>query len=176
MDNTFGILAEFENPGKLLSAVKKTRDSGYITVESYSPFPIHGMDAAMQLKDSPVGWIVFWGGAFGLLVGFGLQTWVATSAYKLTISGKPFFSYPAFIPVTFELMVLFAAFGAFFGNFILNGLPKFYHSLFKSKNFASATSHGFFMSIESSDKNYDLDKTVSFVKELGGENIEILEK
>ena len=156
-------------------AVSEIKKAGYKTVESYSPFPIHGMDKAMGLKESKMGWIVLGGGVTGLSLGFGLQTWVSTAAYKMTISGKPFFSYQAFVPVTFELMVLLAAFGAFFGMFIMNNLPKQHHPLFNSENFKTVTSHGFFISIEENDVQFHENKTVDFLKKLGGKNVEIIE-
>ena len=108
------ILAEFKNPHDLLTAAKSLTKNGYKSFDSYSPFPIHGMDDAMNLKPSILGWIVFLGGSFGLIGGFGMQVFMSLD-YKIIISGKPFASYPAFIPVTFELMILFSAFAAVFG-------------------------------------------------------------
>ena len=124
------VLAEFDSPKSLYHVAQKVRDEGYTKWDAFSPFPIHGMDGAMGLKESILGWIVVIGGAVGLSFGFGLQTWVATTAYKIIVSGKPLFSYQAFVPVTFELMVLFSAFAAVFGMFILNRLPQHYHPLF----------------------------------------------
>ncbi len=173
--SVFGILAEFKTPGALLEAAKATQLDGFQDYDAYSPFPIHGMDDAMALKGSKLGWIVICGGAFGLSLGLGLQTWIATTAYPLIISGKPLFSYQAFVPVTFEIMILFSAFCAVFGMFSLNKLPKHYHPLFKSKNFAKVTSHGFFIGIEASDKKFDATSTTAFLKKLGGENIEVIE-
>ena len=120
----FGTLAEFDSPKSLMHAAEAVRDAGYKKFDVYSPFPIHGMDDAMGLRPSIMGWLVLGGGITGLLAGFGIQTWVSIFGYKLIISGKPFFSYQAFIPVTFELMVLLSAFGAVFGMFILNKLPE----------------------------------------------------
>lgn len=171
-----GIIAEFKDPGALLKAAEATQAAGYKHYDAYSPFPIHGMDDAMGLGQSKLGWIVLCGGAFGLSLGFGLQTWVATTAYKLVISNKPLFSFQAFIPVTFELMVLFSAFCAVFGMFALNKLPEFYHPFFKSNNFRKATSHGFFIGIESHDPQFDQAKVETFLKGLGGDSIEVIEE
>ncbi|RAP32755.1 DUF3341 domain-containing protein [Candidatus Marinamargulisbacteria bacterium SCGC AG-410-N11] len=173
-ENCFGILAEFKSPHDLLSAAEKLRGKGYKNFDAYSPFPIHGMDEATGIKPSILGWIVLVGGALGLSAGFGLQTWVSTSAYKIIVSGKPLFSYQAFVPVTFELMVLFAAFFTVFGMFALNKLPMHYHPLLKSKNFESVTSHGYFIAIESSDPQFNSAENVLI--EVGGSNIEKIEE
>jgi hypothetical protein len=161
------ILIEFENPGHLLKGAKLFTDAGFLTVESYSAFPIHGMDDAMKLKPSKLPWIVLCGGIFGLSGGFLLQTWVSVVAYPIVISGKPYFSYPAFIPVSFELMVLFSAFATVFGMFALIKLPEHYHRLFKSSKFRTATSHGFFLSIDSNDPKYDEASIQKLIESVG---------
>jgi hypothetical protein len=173
--SVYGIIAEFKNPGDLLKAAKATQTEGFKKYDAFSPFPIHGMDDAMSLEGSKLGWIVLCGGAFGLSLGLGLQAWVATTAYPLVISGKPLFSYQAFVPVTFELMILFSAFSAVFGMFALNKLPEHYHPLFTSKNFAKVTSHGFFIGIEANDEKFDVKASADFLKKIGGENIEVIE-
>tara|TARA_B100001113_G_scaffold345564_1_gene335348 strand:- start:846 stop:1418 length:573 start_codon:yes stop_codon:yes gene_type:complete len=170
----FGVLAEFESPSALIKAAEKVRDQGYQYFDVFSPFPIHGMDDAMGLKPSKLPWIVFLGGAFGLSFGFGLQTWVSTTAYKLVISGKPLFSYQAFIPVTFELMVLFSAFATVFGMFALNRLPQHYHPLFTVDSFSKVTSHGFFLMIESHSDNFECSEVQRELKSYGAHNIEIV--
>jgi hypothetical protein len=175
MSNLFGVLAEFDSPKSLFHAAEKVRDAGYSKWDTFSPFPVHGMDRAMGLKESILGWIVAIGGATGLLVGFGLQTWVATTAYKIIVSGKPLFSYQAFIPVTFELMVLFSAFSAVFGMFILNRLPQHYHPLFNNPRFSTATSHGFFIAIEAIDPKFNQSDVEQFMKSSGAIHTEIVE-
>ena len=171
----YGAIVEFKDPKGLVEAAKKVKGAGYRRFETYSAFPIHGMDDAMGLKATPLGWIVLCGGALGALTAFTLQTWVATSAYKLVISGKPLFSYQAFVPVTFELMVLFSAFAAVFGMLILNRLPQLYHPLFKSDRFLTATSHGFFLSIEASDDLFHSERTIAFLNSLGGVAVEVID-
>lgn len=171
-----GVLVEFSSPADVYHAAETLRDAGYKNFEVYSPFPIHGMDQAMGLKPSPLGWIVLCGGAFGLMAGIGLQTWVATTAYRLVISGKPFFSYPAFVPVTFELMVLFSAFSAVFGMLYLNKLPQHFFSYFKSKNIRRATSHGFFISVDSVDPLFNQETISQFLSAQGGKNVEFIEE
>ena len=169
------ILAEFNTPYDLIHAAEKVRDKGIKKFDTYSPFPIHGMDDAMGLKDSNLDFIVLCGGAIGASIGLGLQIWVSHIAYPLLISGKDTLSIPAFIPVTFELMILLAAFATVFGMFAINKLPMLYHRLFKSKNFLKVTSHGFFITIESTEPTFDINKTKEFLVEIGGKNIEVLE-
>ncbi len=168
------MIAEFKAPNELLHAAEKIRDFGIKDFDTHSPFPIHGMDDAMGLKDSNLDFIVLCGGAVGATFGLGLQSWVSHVAYPMLISGKDTLSIPAFIPVTFELMILFSAFSAVFGMFVFNKLPTFYHRLFKSNNFLKVTSHGFFVSINANDKKYDYDSTKHFLKEIGGKNIEVV--
>jgi len=168
MSGNVFVLAEFDSPQSLYKAAKKVRDKGIKAFDVFSPFPIHGMDDAMGLKPSILPWLSLTGGIIGLTVGFCLQAWVATTAYPLVISGKPLFSYQAFVPVTFELMVLIAAFFTVFGMFKLNGLPQPYHPLFKSKNFTKVTTDGFFLAIESEN----VEETTQFIETLGGTNVE----
>ncbi len=173
--NVHGVMAEFKGPREIMQAAEHFRDAGYKDFEVYTPFPVHGMDRAMGLKPSKLAWFVLCGGATGLAFGLTLQTWVATSAYKLTISGKPFFSYQAFVPVCFELMVLFSAFTAVFGMLIMNGLPRWYHSVFKHSTFHKASSHGFFLCIEARDKKFDQQASIDLLQGLGATNIEVVE-
>ena len=165
------VLAEFENPSKLLHAAEHLRDLGLKNFETYSPFPIHGMDAAMGLGQSHLGWIVLAGGTAGLAGGFGLQTWVSVSAYKITYSGKPLFSYQAFIPVTFEIMVLLSAFAAVFGMLALNKLPEWHHKIFKSHKINRATSDGFFLSIDTDNE----EEAKQLLENLDGKDIQVIE-
>ena len=167
-----GILAEFSNPKETINAVEKLREKGYKKMETYSPFPIHGMDKAMEVPDSKLGWIVFCMAAIGLFVGIGLQGWSAVIDYPYMVSGKPFFSWQAFIPITFELTILFGAFAAVFGMLFINKLPMLYHPLFQSKNFNKATNDGFFIYIESVDKNFAQEKTKNDLEQIGGKSIE----
>ncbi len=171
---THGIVAAFDNPAALIDAAKRTRDAGYRHFDCHSPFPIHGMDEAMGLRRSPVGYIVGGMAALGAAVGFALQTWVTTSAYPLVISGKPHFSWQAYIIITFALFVLFGALGAVFGMFRLNRLPRLHHPLFFSEQLAKASDDGFLISIEAADARFDETQTRSFLASIGGTHIEIV--
>ncbi len=172
----FGMLAEFANPKVLLDAAKALRQAGYEKFDTHSPFPVHGMDRAMGLGDSKLGWLVMFSAIIGGAGIFVLQAWAAMVAYPIITSGKPLLSTEAFIPTTFELIVLSAGFAAVFGMLALNKLPLFYHPVFKSKHFHKASTHGFFVSIEADDTQFEALKTRVFLEKLGGTNIELLEK
>jgi hypothetical protein len=147
----YGILAEYETPADLYHACEKVRDAGYGAWDAHTPFPVHGLERAMGLRPSIVPWIVCVMGFSGAALGFLLQWWTSAVDYPLIISGKPFNSYPAFVPVTFELGILLGSFGAVFGMFGLNKLPTLYHSVFNSRRFARCTDDRFFISIEARD-------------------------
>jgi len=170
-----GLLAEFENPSALLRAAARMRDSGYRKFDCHSPFPIHGMDEAMGLKRSPLGYIVFVAAAIGLSAGVLLEWWTSTVAYPLVISGKPFFSYQAYGPVAFAVMVLTSSFTALIGMLVLNRLPRYYHNLFHAKNFGRITNDGFFISVEKDDLNFDLNTTRNILTEAGATSVEVVQ-
>jgi hypothetical protein len=171
----YGILAEFATPSDLYHACERVRDAGFTRWDAHSPFPVHGLAGAMGLRRSPLPWIVLGMGLMGAALGFGLQTWVHTSAYPLVISGKPYFSWPAYIPITFEVGVLFGALGAVFGMLGLNRLPMHYHPLFRSKVFERVTDDTFFISIESWDPRFDQSATAKLLESLGARSVELVE-
>ncbi|MDG2265330.1 MAG: DUF3341 domain-containing protein [Candidatus Marinamargulisbacteria bacterium] len=167
----YGVMAAFDSPDSLIFASKSVVKAGYCKFDTYTPFPVHGIEKAMNLKPSPLPWLVLCGGLFGASAGFGLQTWVSIKGYALVISGKPLFSYQAFVPVTFELMILFSAFAAVFGMFAINKLPQFYHPVFTQKCFESVTTDGFFLMIECADPQFDLAAVHQLLEKQGGFNI-----
>lgn len=173
---TYGLLAEFASPADLYRACERVRDEGFTRWDAHTPFPVHGLDRAMGLGRSPLPWIVLGLGLTGAVVGFLLQWWVHTTAYPLVISGKPFNAWPAFIPITFEVAVLFAAMGAVFGMLALNRLPMHHHPLFRSKVFERVTDDGFFISIESWDPRFDPSATRTLLESLGARHVELLER
>ena len=175
-NNIFGTLAEFENPLDLLKAAEKVRDAGYKNFDCHSPFPIHGMDEAMGLSRSPLGWIVGISALIGGSFAIWLQWWTGVVAYPLVIAGKPFFSYQAYLPVGFGLAVLFGAFAAFIGMLALNKLPQPWHPVFFSDRFEKMSNDGFFISIESDDVKYDSSATLEFLKQIGASQVEILKE
>jgi hypothetical protein len=173
----YGLMAEFEDPTALVAAARRTYDAGYRRFDSYSPFPIHELFQVMHLEDRRVPLIVLGGGIAGCLTGLGLQVWVSAFAYPLNIGGRPYLSWPMFIPVTFELTILFAALSAVVGMFALNGLPMPYHPVFNVRRFAKAAStDGFFLAIEAADPKFDRAATSSFLQSVGAKEISEVEE
>jgi hypothetical protein len=169
-----GIIARFESASDLLKAAEKVRDTGYIKFDCHSPFPIHGMDKAMGLKRSYLGWLVGISALIGTTGALLLQWWTSTIDYPLVISGKPLFSFQAYVPVTFAVGVLLSAFTALFGMLVINGLPKLFHPVFYSERFTRFSDDGFFISIESADPRFNPGRTAKFLETIGGKDIELL--
>jgi ActD protein len=169
-----GLLAEFANPGALYHAAEGVRDAGYKHFDTHSPFPIHGMDDAMGLGNSTVGWIALLGGLAGLALGTWLQWWTSAVDYPLNISGKPFFAFEPSIPVIFELTILLSALATVAGMFALNGLPRPYNPLFYSRNFTRVTDDAFFLHVAATDRRFDAGETRALLSDLGASNIEVI--
>ena len=172
---SFGLLAEFATTHDLYHACEKIRDAGYTRWDAHTPFPVHGLEKAMGLRPSPLPFIVFAGAMAGAGGGFYLQKWISSDAYRLVISGKPFFSWPAFIPITFELGVLCGALSALLGMFAINQLPRLHHPLFGSKRFDRASDDRFFVSIEAVDPKFDAHATKAFLEGLHPTAVEVVE-
>jgi hypothetical protein len=164
----WGYLVEFETPEALLDAAEKVRDAGYTRWDAHTPFPLHGLNDAMGLRPTKLPWLVFGAGLTGALIGLVLQWYTNAFDYKFLISGKPYFSLPANIPVIFELTILFAALTAFAGMIVLNGLPEWYHALFRRRRFRRVTADRFFISVEAADPKFDVELTRAFLESLGG--------
>lgn len=170
----YGLLAEFSDPGALVRAAEGVREAGYRHFDAHSPFAIHGMNKAMGLRNSMVGYFTLGGGVTGFALAYWLQWWTGGVDYPLNISGKPFFAVEPSIPIIFELTVLFSAFGAVVGMLALNGLPRPHNPLFYSRNFTRVTDDAFFLHIAASDRRFDSANTEKLLKDLGGFNIELL--
>ena len=171
----WGMLAEFESPKALYRACESVRDAGFTRWDAHSPFPVHGLDRAMGMKRSMLPWIILVLGLAGAATGFVLQWWVHAEAYPLVISGKPYFSWPAYIPITFELGVLGGALGAVFGMLGLNQLPRHHHPIFESARFARASDDRFFVSIEAADPKFDAVATRRLLESAGAAAVETIE-
>ncbi len=163
----YGLIAEFDHPEALLAAAEKTRDAGYTKFEAYTPMPIHGLDKAVGYRGTRLPWVIFGAGLTGAIGMFTLQTWINLVAYPLNIGGRPLFSWPAFIPATFEGMVLLSAFAAVFGMIAACGLPRPYHPVFNAPNFERASVDRFFLCIEAADPKFELKRTRQFLESLG---------
>jgi hypothetical protein len=162
----YGILAEFRDPRALLAAAQKATDSGYTKMDAYSPFPIHGLHEAVGFKKTWLSTIVLGGGIAGAIGGFGMQYFASVIHYPLNIGGRPLNSWPAFIPITFEVTVLLASFSAVVGMIVLNGLPQPYHPVFNVKTFQFASRDHFFLCIESDDPKFESGETRRFLESL----------
>ena len=172
---TFGLLAEFDSPAQLVAAAKRTHEAGYRRIDTFSPYPIEEAWEAIGHHDKRLSKIVLGGGIVGLLSGIGLQEWVHQVAYPINIAGKPLNSWPQFVPVTFELTILFAALSAVLGMIILNGLPQPYHPVFNVARFEHASRDKFFLLVESTDPKFDRATTLDFLKTLDASEINEVE-
>ncbi len=163
----YGLLAEFEDAEGLLAAARRTHAAGYRHMDAYTPFPIHGLAEAIGFHSKWVARLVLAAAAIGGIGGFFLQYWVEGIDYPIVVGGKPFLSWPAFIPVTFELTVLLGGLTALFGMLALNRLPEPYHPVFNVPRFALASRDRFFLCIEAADPQFDREGTRQFLRGLG---------
>ncbi|HEV7644548.1 MAG TPA: DUF3341 domain-containing protein [Pyrinomonadaceae bacterium] len=165
-ENLYGLLAEFNTPTELVEAARKTREAGYTRTDAFSPFPIHEMDEALGIKRSILSFLIFGGGLLGLLGGLGMQVYLMGVEYPLNVGGRPYLSWPSFIPITFECTILLASATAVFGMLFLNGLPQPYHPVFNVPRFALASREKFFLVIETTDPNFKYEETSEFMQGL----------
>ena len=161
-----GLMAEFDSAQALLDAAQKVRGAGYTRTDAYSPMPIHGLAEALGMNERKVAPFVLAAGVMGAMTGYGLQYWTSVIAYPMNIGGRPFHSWVSFIPVTFELTILFAAFSAGISMIVLNGLPQPYHPVFNTARFSLASQSAFFLAIEATDPKFDAVQTATFLASL----------
>lgn len=162
----YGLMAEFDTPTALVAATNRARLEGYRQMDAYSPIPLHELDDALGLTRTRLPRLVLLGGILGGLGGFGLEAWVSYIAYPMNVGGRPYISWPQFIPVTFETTVLGAALACFIGMWALNRLPQPYHPVFNVPAFARASTDRFFLCIEATDPSFKLDGTRQFLEGL----------
>src|SRR5438876_5944846 len=167
----YGIIAEFDSPTELVASTRHTYAAGYRRVNGYSTFPIEALSEAIGFHHTRLPLIVLIGGIIGALGGFFMQYWMEVIDYPIIVGGKPFNSWPAFIPITFECTVLAAAFAAVLGMLALNKLPQPYHPVFNAPNFALATRDSFFLVIESKDPKFDHDEVMRFLKSIEARDV-----
>jgi Protein of unknown function (DUF3341) len=169
----YGLLAEFETAADIFEAAIRVRDAGYRKWDVFTPFPIHGMDAAMGLKNSPVGWFTFIGGFTGFFSGMTMIWYMNGFEYPLVVGGKPLFTPLFAFPVSYELTILLGAFGTILGMFALNQLPRLHHPLFNSERFRRASDDRFFLCIEARDPKFSEARAV--LESAGAKAIELVE-
>ena len=167
----WGMLAEFERPDELVEAARRAREAGYRRMDGYTPFPIHGLSEALGLPPSKLPLVVLVGGIIGCATALGMQWFSSTVHYPMNVGGRPFASWPSFIPITFELTVLFAAGAAVFGMLGMNRLPMPYHPVFNAPRFAFASRDRFFLGVEAKDPKFEREKTRAFLLDLGAREV-----
>jgi hypothetical protein len=162
----YGLMAEFDDPEALLAAARRAYEEGYRKMDAYTPFPVHGLADAIGHRGRRLPFIALIGGIVGAVGGYVLQVYTMAIDYPLNVGGRPLNSWPAFIPVTFELTVLIAAFSTVLGMLALNGLPEPYHPVFNVPSFELASRNRFFLCIQASDPCFDRDETRRFLASL----------
>ena len=172
----YGVIAEFTTPAGIMHAAEKVRDAGFTRWDVFTPFPVHGMDHAMGLKNSKVGWFAFLAGVTGYTTGM-LMIWYMNSFdYPIVIGGKPMFSPFAAFPPSYELTILFGAFGSLGGMLFLNRLPRLHHPLLKHRRFSQVTHDKYFLVIECDDPKYSEKETARLLESTGSNHIEMVEE
>ncbi len=174
-DKVWGVMGEFSEADELVEAGRKIHEMGYTKLDAMTPFPVHGIDDALGIPQSVLGWRVIWASAAGAATALLLIWWVGAVNYPLVIGGKPFFDFSYSIPVTFELTILFSAFGAFLGMWGINGLPKLYHPSFKHPSAYRASDDRFLLVIEANDPKFHPQKSVEHLRSVGADMVEVVE-
>jgi hypothetical protein len=169
--HNFGLLAEFVAAEELVAAAAATHEAGYREVEAYSPMPVHGLSEAVGFPRSRMPLLVLIGGIVGCLCGWALQYFITVIDYPLNVGGRPLNSWPSFVPVIFEMTVLFAALSAVLGMLAMNGLPRPHHPLFAIPQFDRATQDRFFLCIRRSDPMFQWEATREFLQRLGAREV-----
>ena len=162
----YGLVAEFGEADELLHAAEAAEHAGFTRMDAYSPFPIEELAEAVGHKKDWLPAVVLAGGLTGAATGFGFQYLTQVVDYPLVIFGRPPLPWPAYVPITFECTILFAAFAAVFGMVLMNGLPQPYHPMFNAQNFERATQDKFFLCIEARDPKFDINRTRQFLQGL----------
>ncbi len=171
-DELHGLLAEFDTPGALIAAARKVKNAGYADFDCYSPFPVHGIDDAMGIKRTRLPLVVFGGGIAGLVGGTFLQWWMNAYNWPWNVGGKPAWSIPANVPVTYETTILLSVLTCFFGMWAANKLPQVWHPFFRLDRFARVTDDGLFLGIDASDRRFELEQTRQLLVAAGATHVE----
>lgn len=170
----YGLTAEFDSTARLLQAARRVRDAGYRETDAFTPFPVHGLTEALGTRPSRLASLILAGGVTGCAIGIGLQYWVSSIAYPHLVAGRPFFSWPNFIPVVFECTVLCSALTAVIGMFGLNGLPRPYHPVFEAPRIELTSTDRFMIFVSARDPQFDAERTAAFLRSLGAAEVHAL--
>jgi Protein of unknown function (DUF3341) len=176
MKRAYGLIAAFDTTPDLYHACEKVRDAGYSQWDALTPFPVHGLDAAMGIRRSKVPRISICGGITGFVTGMSFIWWSGAFEYPLIVGGKPYFSPMFAFPVSYELTILFTAFATIIGMFVVNGLPMHYHPVMKAPQFVRALDDRFYIVIEAHDPKYNAAATRELLAKAGGKDIAELEE
>lgn len=172
----YGVVGEFGSAKTLLHAAQQVRAAGYTMTDAFSPIPIPDLPESLGVPKSRLVTFVLIGGIIGAIAGFGLQYWASVIHYLHIVSGRPFFSWPSFIPVMFKCTMLFAAIAAVFGMLARNRLPELYHPVFDAPNFDRSSTDSFFLCIEARDPNFQVLHTPAFLKNIGAERVSLIDQ
>lgn len=174
--NLYALVAEFDDVDELMDAAHEVRKAGYTKTDAHTPFPVEGLDQALGMESTRLGWIVLLMGIAGLLIGFGMQWYANAIFYPLNIGGKPLNSWPNFVVITFEITVIISSFTAGIYMIGRNGLPRLYHPIFNTPNFENATRDKFFLAIEARDDKFERTETKQFLEGLGPTRVSEVER
>jgi hypothetical protein len=171
-------LAEYDSPEALAKAAIKVRDAGYKHWDCHSPYAVHGLDEAMGLPPTRLGFISFACAMIGLSAAVAMIWYMNVYDYPIIVGGKPaaMSSFPSMVPILFEGTILLTGFGTLFGMLHLTRLPRHHHPIFESDRFEAVTDDKFFISIEVEDPKFDLDRTRSLLEATGPSHVELVEE
>ncbi|MBA3848763.1 MAG: DUF3341 domain-containing protein [Opitutus sp.] len=171
MKKTYGLIAAFDSTPEIYQACEKVRDAGFSQWDALTPFPVHGLDAAMGIRRSKVPRVSLAGGITGFFTGMTLIWFTGAFDYRLIVGGKPYFSPMFAFPVSYEMTILFTAFATIIGMFVINGLPRHHHPVMKAPQFGRALDDRFFIVIEAGDPKFNAAATREFLAKIGGKDI-----
>jgi hypothetical protein len=174
-DKVYAVMGAFTAPEDLVEGGRKIREMGYTKLDAMTPFPVHGIDEAIGVPPSKLGWLVVWFSALGCATAITLIWYVGAIDYRLVIGGKPFFDFSYTIPIAFELTVLFSAFASFYGLWIMNGLPRLYHLSCNYSQAHRASDDLFLLVIEADDPKFDAESTAEHLRSVGAGDVEVVE-
>lgn len=169
--NLYGVIARFDTTETLLAAAQRAYARGYRRMDAFTPFPVEGLAAALGFKRNRIPLLVFIGALVGAVGAYVMQYYAAVIDYPINVGGRPLHSWPAFLPVTFELAILGGALAGFFGMLALNRLPEPYHPVFNAACFELASRNAFFLCIQADDVLFDLERTQAFLRSLGAQDV-----